>query len=364
MFTNKSKRILFVFFVFLLFYLVSYLIDPYSEDWKDYFDRSPLELLTEWTISFIFCLLISESSIFIHSRLNAYIPWTKNTPKRLALEIGLNFTMVTLWILLDIVSVSLIFDGSYYPQTELSTEEIKGLIQWIVASMIISFVIIAINTGSYLINSWVQTEMEMTETKLRTAELKRASVEAELNALKLQLDPHFIFNNLSVLSELILKDQKLGYEYSENFSKVYRFLLVNSKKNMISLEEELKFLHSYIFLTEHRIGEGVRFEIDVDKASRKMSIPPLTLQLLVENALKHNKTSKDTPLRIKICNGNKGELIVENTLSLIDHPDRYPTGIGLNNIISRFKLLSEREPEILKTDDVFRVIIYLITYDQ
>ncbi len=133
---------------------------------------------------------------------------------------------------------------------------------------------------------------------------------AELQALKLQIDPHFIFNNLSVLSELILEDQQLGYEYSEKFARVYRYLLVNSKKDIIAVEEELKFLDSYIFLIEKRIGEGVIFKIDVQEEYKSMYTLPLSLQLLVENAIKHNQTSKANPLEIHVYTNSESELVV------------------------------------------------------
>ncbi|MGJ1263125.1 sensor histidine kinase [Sphingobacterium spiritivorum] len=362
--TNKVKRILLVVFAFLLFYLVSFLIDPYGEFWQEYFQRGIFEIIEELVISFIFCFLISESSIFIHSRLNKYVPWTKNKIKRLILELSLNFFVVLILIVLNSVCYYLIYDDPAYSQSEPSIEEIRNLLQFIIVSMIISFMIISINTGSYLINNWVNTETQVANHKLRTAEWKQASVEAELNALKLQLNPHFIFNNLSVLSELILEDQQLGYAYSENFSKVYRFLLVNSKKNMILLEEELKFLNSYIFLIKHRIGEGVHFEIDVQEESKNMYIPPLTLQLLIENALKHNKTDRKNPLRITIRTSTQHILTVENTLSLIEKPEGYSTGIGLTNIISRFNLLSKQPPEIVTSTDSFKVIIHLMEYDR
>ncbi len=98
--------------------------------------------------------------------------------------------------------------------------------------------------------------MEAAQHKLRASKHKQAAMAAELQALKLQIDPHFIFNNLSVLSELILEDQQLGYEYSEKFARVYRYLLVNSRKDIIVVEEELKFLESYIFLIEKELGKG------------------------------------------------------------------------------------------------------------
>jgi LytS/YehU family sensor histidine kinase len=216
----------------------------------------------------------------------------------------------------------------------------------------ISLMIMAINIGNHLILNWKNEAV-------KSAELNQLVIEAELQSLKLQIDPHFVFNNLSVLSELILESQQLGYEYAENFSRIYRYMLVNSKKDTILLEDELKFLHSYMFLIKHRIGEGVSFSIEVDQESKNLSLPPLTLQLLVENALKHNRTSKKEPLKIKLYTNDKNELIVENTILPIEKP-LDSSGIGIKNIIRRYKLLSEKEPEIVRTSHLFIVIIPLL----
>jgi LytS/YehU family sensor histidine kinase len=148
-------------------------------------------------------------------------------------------------------------------------------------------------------------------SEIRAAALDQMAVEAELYSLKLQIDPHFVFNNLSVLSEMILKDQQLGYEYAENFSRIYRYMLVNTKKDIISLDE-IKVFKIIYFLIKQRIGDGVTFEVDIEKECLGAYLPP-TLQLLVENALKHNKTSRN-PLQICIYNTDKNELIVENNL--------------------------------------------------
>jgi LytS/YehU family sensor histidine kinase len=184
-------------------------------------------------------------------------------------------------------------------------------------------------------------------------------MESELQALKLQIDPHFVFNNLSVLSELILENQKLGYEYAENFSKIYRYMLVSSKKNIIPLENELRFLNAYMFLIKHRIGQGVDFEINVSEESKQLYMPPLTLQLLIENALKHNKTNRKHPLLIRIYTNDKNELIVENELLPIEKPLE-SSGIGIRNIVRRYSLLSEKQPDIVKSENSFKVTIPLI----
>lgn len=221
------------------------------------------------------------------------------------------------------------------------------------ASLLMSFMIMGINIGSHLIENW-KNEV------IKSAQLSQAAMEAELQALKLQIDPHFVFNNLSVLSELILENQEIGYKYAENFSKIYRFLLVNSKKNIITLEEELKFLKSYIFLIEQRIGDGVQFLINIDKELKFLQLPPFTLQLLIENALKHNKTNKKEPLIIKIYSNEKQEIIVENNILPIEHPIN-SSGIGIKNIIRRYNLLSDKEPKTILENQIFKIEIPLLT---
>lgn len=349
---NKGKRILFIVSAFLLLYLVSYIIDPYSPCWKNYFTRDIPDIIIDWSISLLFCFLVSETSIYIGLKLNRYIQWTEKPSRRLLIETSLNLLAVILIHLLTNSVFTYYYGDSDVSMVTNSIEKNRGDLQWLVVSTIIALMIMAINIGNYLILNWKNEAV-------KTAELNQLVIEAELQSLKLQIDPHFVFNNLSVLSELILENQQLGYEYAENFSKIYRYMLVNSKKDTILLEDELKFLNSYMFLIKHRVGEGVSFCVEVDKESRRLSMPPLTLQLLVENALKHNKTSKKDPLQIRIYNTDDCRLIVENALLPIEKPLN-SSGIGIKNIIRRYKLLSEKEPEIIKDDTSFKVIIPLI----
>jgi two-component system LytT family sensor kinase len=362
--TNKTRRIFFVLCAFVLSYLVAYLIDPYSVLWTNYWSRDLADLAAEWLFSILFCFLIAEASLMIHYRLNNKYPWINNPAKRLAIEAFLNICAVLVFMVLNFSCMYLIYHKSHPAETEFSPENIRNLMQWAVVSFVISFIIVAVNTGSYLINNWKNTELQVIQHKLRESELKQASVQAELNALQLQIDPHFIFNNLSVLSELILEDKELAYQFSENFSKVYRFLLVNSRKNLISLDDEIKFLKAYIFLIQNRIGEGIEFELMINPASSKLFLPPLTLQLLVENAIKHNTTKKNDPLRIKIYTDGSNRIIVENKLAPLLNKAPHSTGTGLANINQRYALLAKPVPEILISKDTFKVIIHLIGYDQ
>jgi len=351
--TNGWKRILIAISAFLLMYLISYLIDPFTTYWATFFQRGFLEILGDFGFTFIGCLIISESSIIIGNRLNRRVPWTEHPGRRFALEAGMILLVVLLLHVIFSTICIYLDDSNPIAGGPNSPEQTRGLIQWVLVSVIIAFVIIGINTVNYLIYNWKNAS-------LKAAELNQIAMEAELQSLKLQIDPHFVFNNLSVLSELILEDQQVGYEYAENFSRIYRYLLVNSRKNLILLEEELKFLGAYRFLIEHRFGEAVSFEINVPEPGRQLFLPPLTLQLLVENALKHNKANKKAPLEVRIYINDMQELIVENNLQPIETPME-SSGIGIKNIIRRYHLLSATAPRIEKTDRIFKVIIPLIS---
>ncbi len=351
--TKLSKRMLLLCGAIAVYYLFSYLQDPYAEYWKSYFQQSNSYIIGDILFSIIFCAMLCELCLFIDKRLNVYVPWTVKPLSRLILQAFFHLASCVLVILL----VYKVFEIIYYKNnasTLLTEKEITYLFQWFATSIFISIMISTANTGNYLLKSWKQTAIEAAEHKIKAAEHKQATTEAELQALKLQLDPHFVFNSLSVLSELILEDQQLGYEYSENFAKVYRYLLVNSKKDLISSEEELKFLHAYLFLVKKRIGDGVLFEINIDTSMLHLKLPPLTLQLFIENALKHNQTTKTNPLLIRIYSDTNEYLVVENILiPLLNKP--FSAGIGLTNIGSRYALLTERKPIVENNGQLFIV---------
>lgn len=350
--SDKYKRIIIILLGFSLFNLVTFLIDPYNPYWRGFSSKDLGEKLFDLVLELVFFALISESSIRISRKINKTIPWTDRPAKRLFIEISINLAIILFGLLIQNYVYEFLIDFNHSALKQISFEESRSFIQWIVVSVIIAFVIIGVNIGDFLIVNWKNTI-------LKASELDRAVIEAELQSLKLQIDPHFVFNNLSVLSELILQNQKLGYEYAENFSKIYRYILINSRKDYVSLKDELVFLQSYIFLLKQRAGEGVVFEIAIDNALQSLYILPLTLQLLVENALKHNKTHKSQPLTIKIYTSPQMEIIVENTLQPIETPN-VSSGIGLNNIIHRYSLLSKKQPVILKDDAIFRVEVPLI----
>lgn len=350
---SPSKTRFFIWFIaFIVFYLVYYISSPDSPIWKDYLTK-PLSFVFYDIISvLLFSIAISEISLAIDRSLNKRLPWHSKPQKRL-------FFQTFFQIIGSIILVILIYLIFYKISNSISLDEYIELGHCIATNIIISLIISGINTGNYLLKNWSEATTEATQLKLEASEHKQAAMEAELQALKLQIDPHFIFNNLSVLSELILEDQQQGYEFTENFAKVYRYMLINSKKDVITLEEELKFLQSYIYLIKKRIGSGLQFSIQVDKTILEKKVPSLALQFLVENAIKHNQTAKNRPLHIEIFNSSLNELVVSNDIIPLVNKN-ISSGIGLNNIINRYKLLSELEPKIEITDQSYTVKIPLL----
>lgn len=361
MITNKGIRGILILFAFVGSYIFSFLLNPNSIHHIGYFERPYSELAIEWISILVFCAIITELSLYLDRRLNSKMPWTAKPLKRLIVQTILQIVGVLVVVAILDLLLNLVLDMSAPTENEQ-----REFMQWIIATVLIVLMISAISTGNFLLQNWKATAIEAaehqlkaTEYELNAAQHKQVAAEAELQALKLQLDTHFVFNNLSVLSELILEDQQLGYQYAENFTKVYRYLLVNSKKNLITLEEELKFLNSYLFLIKKRIGEGVVFEIEIAQENLQKRLPPLSLQLLIENALKHNRTLKDNPLKIKVYTTDQDELIVVNDLlPLVTKPQS--ATIGLNNINSRYALVSDRKPSIKKDDYSFTVKIPML----
>lgn len=356
---SKLKSVLLIAFTFIGSYATLFIILPLSY-WKDWLALPVSRILTDILINFIFCIITVELSLFIDRALNKKIPWMVQPLKRLMTQM----LFQTLGVLFLIICLAILYLVVYMVFGDLSHGQTPhiGLRQGlysIISVILWALMISGLNTGDFLLNNWKTATLKAAEFEIKAAQSKQLASEIELQALKLQLDPHFVFNNLSVLSELILKDQQLGYEYTENFAKVYRYLLVNSKKKLISLGEELRFLDAYLFLIRNRMNGRIVFRIDIDESKLGMMIPPVTLQLFIENALKHNRTEEEDPLVIDIYSTDDDELVVSNiVLPLIK--ENNSTGLGLRNIIGRYALLSDRKPVIEKNDKTFTIKVPLI----
>jgi two-component system LytT family sensor kinase len=186
---------------------------------------------------------------------------------------------------------------------------------------------------------------------------RKENAEYQFEMLKLQLNPHFLFNSLNTLSSLVHEDQAKSAEFIRKLSDVYRYVLDNRSRELVSLREEMEFIRSFTFLQGLRFQGMIDFIYKIDDLTLDRKIAPMTLQLLVENAVKHNIASRKMPLYIEIVSAGN-ELVVINNLQ--PKEEQKGTGVGLKNITSRYEFLSGRKVQIMNDHKVFKVIIPLI----
>lgn len=188
--------------------------------------------------------------------------------------------------------------------------------------------------------------------------LKKEKIEFQFETLKSQVNPHFLFNSFNTLIAFIEKDKNIAVEYVENLSEYFRNLINYRDKDLITVEEELKLSYSYYFLQQKRFGSNLSIIIDIDKSKNNLLVPPLVVQILLENAIKHNAISIETPLIISITTVSE-KLVIKNNINP-KYTTEKSTGTGIKNVINRYELLTKEKVDIEKTDTDFIVSIPLI----
>lgn len=216
-----------------------------------------------------------------------------------------------------------------------------------------TIMVIAVYESIYFMHQ-LRHSVEETET------LKRENLNAQLDALRTQVNPHFLFNNLNTLVSLIPENPDHAVDFVQQLSKLYRHILEVKDEKSILLKDEMDVLKAYAFLLKTRFGNNLQVNIDVPEEKLHKRIVPLSLQILMENAIKHNIVSGDKPLQIHIFAEN-GSLVVNNNLQM-KKQILESTGIGLDNIRNRYKLLGDKPVKVTETETNFTVSIPLIEH--
>lgn len=199
------------------------------------------------------------------------------------------------------------------------------------------------------------------KAQLEAEQFKKVSAEAQFEALRNQINPHFLFNSFNVLSSLVYKDPDTSAKFVGQLSHVYRYLLYSQEKKVVLLNEEMEFIRAYLFLLEIRFGDNLR--INIEKFDdQDLYVAPATLQMLIENAIKHNIVSRKTPLTISIWK-ESDMLVISNNLQPkeIKEPS---TRVGLQNIVSRYLFLSNRNVLVREENNHFVVRIPLLSLEE
>ena len=307
----------------------------------------PHEKFTNWQIKFSYlytimiAFVIYEGTRFLHFTLRSYFDWLNKPAKKiLAILITIPFYCVPVSMLLLVAWYHIFMDGHVDWQTvKLSALLITGAV-------------------FFLVNVYetVFAVRDMTADKINKEQLERARAEAELEALKNQIDPHFIFNSLNTLSHLIEEHPAKAKEFNDSLADVYRYILQNKASGLVLLREEITFLEHYFSLLNIRFSKAVIMNLTIDDAvTDQYLIPPISLQLLVENAIKHNEFSETQPLQIDIVLQNN-MLVVSNNYhqKILRKPS---SQVGLRNLSERYKLTTNKELVVKQEDNKF--IVYL-----
>ncbi|MEQ9468109.1 MAG: histidine kinase [Ekhidna sp.] len=197
--------------------------------------------------------------------------------------------------------------------------------------------------------------LEWRQVSIDNERLKTEQVSSQYNSLKNQVNPHFLFNSLNALSSLVYEDQDKAVEFIRKLSQVYRYVLESKDEEVVEVEKEMDFVKNFTFLQKIRFGENLKVEISTNNP--KMFVPPLAIQILVENAIKHNVVSEKDPLKVQIEIDDE-YCSVRNTLK--EKKAKDSTGIGLSNLTDRYHYLTDKKVIINKFEDSFEVKLPLL----
>ena len=341
----------------ILVILLPFLLVLYTNDVCLHPDRSKV---LRTLVSLASIILICEGNRFLvyNSR-----QWSKNWLKAslriwAIIAIGLSYTTIVL-IISTLLRVALLSDGiditlRIGSQVKINNNQVAvGL--WGYSFFNAFFVFFFLLAGFETLYHYAKLRY----TEKEKEQLEKDKLRAELNQLKGIVNPHFLFNNLNSLSSLIGENPVKAEAFLDELTKVFRYLLRNNQAELATLGQELQFIQSYYHLLQTRYGSGININIRLDGKYGEWLLPPLTLQLLIENAVKHNSLHKEHPLEIELSSTPGNWLMVRNTIFKREGVVE-SMGFGLQNINARYKMLHLPEIIIEKDQHFFTVIIPLI----
>ena len=299
---------------------------------------SPSNLLREFAVSLAFTLTLWEGNRAIVMRLRRRYPHSQQTARRLLIQL----TLCVAFTLVASLAIGLGFRFVGIPICH--PDEQLGMA---LANLIPMGLIISVYEGAYFFDEWVKNLQ-------RSEALAKENIRSQFEALKNQLDPHFLFNSMNTLAALIDEHNEPAQKYLEQLSDVYRYVLVSRQKETVPLHEELGFVESYIQLNKTRYRDNLVVQNELPQTALDQPVPPLSLQILVENAIKHNVVSRDKPLTLRLSMDTHGYITVENNVQKKNTLEK-STKTGLQNMINRYALLTTKKVEILQTADMFSV---------
>ncbi len=309
--------------------------------WTDF-----ISLIPDFLFSFSVSMALSFGGSRIQEYFDSRISWIHEPVKRLLV------TVITYMVYSFLVSFVIVFFFFFFERSfPLNSIPWKSLLNFTTIPMTIALVFMALFTT----RSWL---FEWRKSAIEAEQLRTEKMASQYQSLKDQLNPHFLFNSLNVLSSLVYEDADKSAAFIQKLSKIYRYVLEVQKEEIVELSKELDFARNYLELQKIRFEDNLQYTIQVN-SEKDFFLPPLSLQLLLENAIKHNTASKENPLFIHIQQkGN--DLWISNTFQPKMSLSELSTGVGLENIRMRYQFLSSKNIEVTQTENDFNVRLPLL----
>ena len=305
-----------------------------------------------WFVAIIHTLVYWEGNRFIYFKTRKLYPAVPQTHRRLVMLVlfSLLFTLPGCYFVNSLLDMFLDVMPATSQRLQITLTEKYA------ASLMPLITCLAIYESVYYFR-------QMQVALLESEQLKKENIQSQLETLKNQVNPHFLFNSLNTLVAIIPENPDMAVEFVQKLSKVYRYILEIRDRQTVCLQEELSALKAYNFLLEMRFGQNLTIRIDIPDDLLDQPVVPLSLQMLVENAVKHNIISTQKPLTIDILSKNK-RIIVQNNLQ---RKNQYggaileeSTGLGLQNIQNRYQLLAGQPVDIIVTTQTFTVSLPML----
>ncbi len=302
-----------------------------------------------WLVAFPLIFILGMFSFVGHVVIANFIrrkyPLLQHTKYRIAI---LAFCIIP-FMSLSVLVIFLLFDALHILGYQLSAVDLR---QGFFIGFSVNLIFETLYEADYALEKYKEGVED-------NKQMQQLSVHQEFATLKSQVNPHFLFNCFNTLSSLISEDKNKAEQFLNELSKVYRYLLHNNQNELSSVENEIKFIQSYYKLLQTRHGEAVSLNVEIDKRYRNYLLPSLSLQLLVENVVKHNALSKSKPLVIDIFTTAGNKLVVNNNLQrrAVKAPSN---NVGLDNIRMKYELIRQTGFQVLEDDKNFTVVLPLI----
>lgn len=308
---------------------------------------SLLSLKWNFIYTMLYSVVLYFANALIFIQLDKYFEKNRFHLKRLVIGFLASFFVsgLTIFFLRMIEDVG--FENNTiqeFIQNEMPANYVVAMVITIIVSLVIHLV--------YFYKSYQ-------ENKLKEQKIIAGTASAQFESLKNQIDPHFLFNSLNVLSSLIEENPESAQKFTTSLSKIYRYVLEQKDKELVSVAEELQFAKTYMNLLKMRFENSITFDIPEGFDNEEAKVVPLSLQLLLENCIKHNVVSEAKPLHVKISIEN-GQLVITNNLQKKEVlQDR--KGVGLQNIVNRYGILTKRKVLVEENEKEFKVFLPILT---